>query len=302
MSYRIEAVDSSSSANFAAAYGALAAEFAPRGELERREVVARWLDEPPARARGDGRHAAGADQRADGGEGGLRRTYHLLVARDDRGTLAGVRDCHVVLDIRHAIAVVYLAHVLVLPPFRRTGLAALFRSEPIAIARRAIADAGMDDRAADLLLAAEMEPASLDDQASVVRLVAYGRDGFSAISPAVLPYCQPDFRDLADLSDARPIPLLAVVRFLGHDGAVALPARLARAFVRHLYAVFATHVRPDHLAALERRTLDALDALDLEEVPLLPLPRTTDDGTTMAPLVRTAVMPFFREVLPEEPR
>ena len=284
MSYRIEAVESSRSAAFDAAYSALAAEFAPRGELERREVVARWLDEP-ARGPGPG------------------RGYHLIVARDAHGALAGVRDCHVVLDAEEGIAVVYLAHALVLPAFRRTGLGARFRQEPIAIARRAIAEAGMGQQCTDILLAAEMDPASPDDEASIVRLVAYGREGFAAIAPAALPYCQPDFRELAAATEARPIPLLAVVRFLGHEGEAAFPARLARAFVRGLYAVFATHVRSDHLAALSARTLGVLDAFCLEEVaagrrrdvPLLPLPRSVDDRAAVVPLSRAAVLPFFSQ-------
>lgn len=287
MSYRIEAVEASSSAKLDAAYAALAAEFAPRGELERREVVARWLDEP-----------AGGSACA----GGLRRTYHLLVARDERGALAAVRDCHVVLDPHEGIAVVYLAHVLVLPAFRRSGLGARLRSEPLALARRAVTEAGMDGRPVDLLLAAEMEPAVQGDPASLVRLAAYGKEGFAAIAPAVLPYCQPDFRELGGAAlgrarVARPIPLLAVVRFLGHEGALSLPRRLARAFVNHLYAVFATHVRSEHLAALQRRTLGVLDAFPPEEVPLLPLPRTIDDRAALLPLSRPAVLAFFPEEL-----
>ena len=268
MTYRIEAVESSKSPSFEEAYGALVTEFGPRGELERREVMVRWLDEPSS-----------TPTSSSGEE--LRRTYHLLVARDERGSLAGVRDCHVVWDRREAIAVVYLAHVLVLPPYRRTGLGALLRSMPAAIARRVLGEAGMDASKVDILFAAEMEPASRGDEASIVRLIAYGRDGFAAIAPAALPYWQPDFRDLDGVlargGEPRPIRLLAVVRFLGHEGALSLPRRLARAFVTHLYAVFATHVRPVHLAALETRTLGVLDALGTREVPLLPLPRTIDD-------------------------
>jgi hypothetical protein len=282
VSYRLEAVESSRSAELAPAYAALAAEFAPRGELERREIIERWLDEPRAHTARDG---------------SLRRSYHLLVARDAHGELAGVRDCHVVLDAEAAVAVVYLAHALVLPPFRRTGLGARFRSEPIALAHQAIAEAGMDARPVDLLLAAEMEPAALDDEGSLVRLAAYGKEGFAAIAPAALPYCQPDFRELGDASKARAIPLLAVAHFLGHSGARTLPARLARAFVRHLYAVFATHVRREHLEALSRRTLGVLDAHASDEVPLLPLPRTTADRATLLPLSRAAVLPFFPEEL-----
>lgn len=258
MSYRIERVASARSADFAEAYAALAAEFAPRGELERRAVVERWLDD-----------ADGAD-----------RTYHLLVARDAHGALAGVRDCHVVLDRDAAIVVVYLAHVLVLPPYRRSGLSRLLREAPIAIARRIVGGIGID---AEILLAAEMEHPSADDEASLVRLVAYGKDGFSAISPAALPYAQPDFRDLALRErEPVPIPLLAVVRWLGHEGAASLPVRLARAFVSHLHAVFATHVAPDHLADLRARALDALDASGAVEVPLVPLPRATDDRDALA--------------------
>lgn len=274
MSYRIDEVGSARSPDFDDAYAALTAEFEPRGELERRDVVEHWLDDPGPRE----------------GEP-LQRTYHLLVARDERGALAGVRDCHVVWG--DGVAIVYLAHVLVLPPYRRTGLGALLRAMPLALAERVLGASGMDARKMDLLLAAEMEPASLGDAASVVRLAAYGKDRFAAIAPAALPYCQPDFRVLDGASSPRPIPLLAVVRYIGHEGQPTLPARLARAFVKHLYGVFATHVRADHLAATETRTLGVLDAFAPREVPLLSLPRSIDDQERLTPLLRPNVLPFF---------
>lgn len=284
MSYRIEEVRSSRAPDFAEAYAALAAEFGPRGELERREVIAGWLDE-------DGAHS----------DDGLHRTYHLLVARDEKGALAGARDCHVVID-RSGVAIVYLAHALVLPPYRRKGLGALLRRVPIEIGEAAIRAAGVAPSSVDLLLAAEMEPASLDDEASIVRLRAYGKDGFAAIAPSALPYFQPDFRDLDALdpqSDRpRPIPLLAVVRFVGHDDASSLPARLARAFLTHLYAVFATHVRRDHLEALEAATLRVLDAFPHADVPLLALPRGVDDASRLSAVSRDAVL----RALPQELR
>ena len=285
MSYRIEAVLSPSSKAFQEAYGALAAEFAPRGELERRDVVAGWLD--------------GVLEDASEPFAAFQRTYHLLVARDDRGAFAGVRECHTILDVAHRVLVVYLAHALVMPAFRRTGLGALFRNAPIALANRLLAThaARVDPSAVDVLLAAEMEPVACGDEASVVRLVAYARDRFAVLAPSVLPYCQPDFRDLeAECAhEPRPIPLLALVRWLGHEGAASLPRRLARAVVIHLYAVFATHVRAGHLTALRARTLEVLDASNLDEVPLLPLPRATDDETAILPLMREAVLPFFPE-------
>lgn len=276
MSWRFAEVRSSRAPDFAQAYAALAAEFGPRGELERREVIAGWLDEDGAQS-GDGLH----------------RTYHLLVARDEQGALAGVRDCHVVID-RSGVAVVYLAHALVLPPYRRKGLGALLRRVPIEIGQAAIRDAGLAASSVDLLLAAEMEPASLDDEASIVRLRGYGNDGFAAIAPAALPYFQPDFRDLDALDpereQPRPIPLLAVVRFVGHEDASSLPARLARAFVTHLYAVFATHVRRDHLESLAAATLRVLDAFPHADVPLLPLPRAEGDASRLGALTREAVL------------
>ncbi len=289
MSYRIGEVTSSRDADFPLAYAALAGEFASRGELERREVLERWVDAPPG-------HGPGAMD--------FRHTYHLLVARDERGALAGVRDCHGILDVRAGVAVAYLAHVLVLAPYRRTGVGAMLRAHPIELVRRSMLEERMDPASSDLLVAAEIEPADPDDPASLVRLAAYGRAGFSVIAPAALPYCQPDFRDLRELKalgdvapTPRPIPLLAVVRWLGQEGATSLPKRLARAFVRHLYAVFAMHVPLDHLAALQMRTLEVLDAVPGDLVALLPLPRNTEDANALLPLSRPAVLPLFPEEL-----
>jgi hypothetical protein len=143
------------------------------------------------------------------------------------------------------------------------------------------------------MLAAEMEPAVASDPASLIRLVAYGKAGFGAIDPAALPYCQPDFRDLAAGEAARPLPLLAVVRWVGHEGSPTLPKHLARAYLRHLHAVFATHVRPDLLAAEEARSLDALAAHPPGEVALLPLPKSLDDRAAIAPLSRDQVLTHF---------
>jgi GNAT superfamily N-acetyltransferase len=236
---------------FDPAYGALAAEFGPRGELERREVIARWLD--------------------------AASSYHLLIARDESGNLAAVRDCHVLLDAASRVVVVYLAHVLVLPPYRRTGLGALLRGAPIALARKALHRAGLDAAAVDILIAAEMEHPDPNDRASVVRLVVYGKEGFAAIDPAELPYFQPDFRDLSTLPQGTPpspLPLLAVVRWLGHEGSPTIPARLGRAFVKQLYTAFATHVPREHLAALEAETLGVLTRTRGEgDLTLVPLPR-----------------------------
>lgn len=260
--YRLEEVDDG--ALFDAAYGALDAEFGARGELERREVVEAWLSAPSPRA------------------------YHLLVARDRDGAVVAVRDCHVCVDPRANAVVVYLAHVLVLPEHRRGGLASLMRAAPLALGRRA----GSALREPDLLLAAEMEPAVPTEEPTLVRLVAYGKAGFSAIDPVCLPYCQPDFRDLDRLcagEQARPLPLLPVVRWVGHEQARAIPARLAQAYVDDLYAVFATHCRARDLDVLREHALGVLAAAP-DPVPLLALPRSKDDAARIGPLLRERVL------------
>lgn len=265
MSYRIEAVRGTRSPDFEDGYAALAAEFAPRGELERREVVAAWLDGPPTRS-------------------SAWPSYQMLVARDERGALAGVRDCHVAIDRAAGLAVAYLAHALVLPAYRRTGLGALLRDAPITLIEELLRAMSIAPGSVDVLLAAEMEHPSRDDEASIIRLVVYGQAGFAAIAPAALPYWQPDFRELGegDVAQARPISLLAIVRHVGHEGAATLPKVLARAFVETLYAVFSTHVRADHLAALEARTLGVLEVFPGDEVPLLPLPRSREDPALLS--------------------
>ena len=276
--FRIEEVDLGAPALFDAAYGALDAEFGPRGELERRSVIEGWLRAPPD------------------------RTYHLLVARENQtgsgaARLAAVRDCHVSVDLEARAVVAYLAHVVVMPEHRRSGLASIMRAAPLALAREALKRAGPSTKG-DLLLAAEMDPADPDVEGSIVRLVAYGRAGFAAIDPSCLPYCQPDFRELATLSQAvhcevppRPLPMLAVVRWVGHEGAPCLPKRFAEAFVRNLYAVFATHCRPEDLAEPRAHALAALAAHPAVEVPLLPLPKNKDDADALRPLLREHVLP-----------
>src|SRR5207253_327439 len=108
----------------------------------------------------------------------------------------------------------------------------------------------------EIIFAAEQEffdPSAAD---TAIRLIAYGRNGYQAIPPRVLPYAQADFRDVASGTGiAEPLPLLAVVRRLGHEGAPTLPVALAVAYVEHLYAVFSTHCRPEDLEPPRRHAL-----------------------------------------------
>lgn len=241
---------------FAEAYAWLDAEFGARGELERAEAL------------------RAAIRRGEATRDGFTLRYHLLLARDPEGRAAGVRDAWIVE--RGGVCVVYLAHTLVLPPYRRSGLAERLRAAPVEIARRRWPGA-------ETLVAAEMEYPNAAEEATLVRLVSYGRAGFAAIPPAVLPYAQPDFRDPAVVDVPRPVPLLAVVRRPDAPEATSLPARLAAAYVEHLYAAFATHCEPAHLERPRARALGALTASGLDPVPLVPLPRTLEEARGWAP-------------------
>ena len=259
------------------AYALLATWFGVRGELERREVIDAWLAQPSGQAVGP-----------------ILMRYHLLVARAPDGTLAAVRDCHTTVDSETGVCVVYLAHVLVDPRHRRTGLAHQLRDVPLELARRDIAAWGLP--VASTILAVEQEPAALDKPETLVRLVAYGRAGFRAVDPSVMPYCQPDFSDVATSgAAARPLPLLAVVRHVGHDSERSLPVELAEAFVRNLYAVFSTHCREGDLAPSRAHALGRLQASGLREAPLLDLPGTVDDAQAIEPLLEPNVYAHFPE-------
>jgi 4-aminobutyrate aminotransferase/(S)-3-amino-2-methylpropionate transaminase len=257
------------------AYAVLDAWFGVRAELERREVIDRWLAHP------DGLTVDG-----------IRMRYHLLVARTPAGELAGVRDCYVTVDPARRQCVVYLAHAFVTQPHRRSGLAQRLREVPIELARADLAEWDLADCA--LILGVEQEFADPAAEDTLIRLVAYGRAGFKAIAPAILPYAQADFSDVAASGrEARPLPLMAVVKHIGHEAADTLPVSLAVAYVEHMFAVFATHARPQDLVAPRRHALARLAATGLDRVPLLPLPRTLDDHAALSPMLNSVAMTHF---------
>ncbi|WP_437484822.1 hypothetical protein WME75_45920 [Sorangium sp. So ce1014] len=270
-------------ASFDEGYRALDAVFGPKGELERREVLSAWF----------------AGQKTDPAAP-IVATYHMLLARGvdgGDGRLAGVRDCYVTLDRAARRCVVLLSHALVLPAFRRTGLAALLRAAPVALARRAIAAAGLGGAGGDgveVMLAAEMEAVDPDDRDTVVRLIAYGRAGFAIIPPAVLPYAQPDFRDIAALGVTPvPLPLLAVVRQVGEEERDDIPRARAESFLRHYQTAHAAEVSPGELAPIRENALARLAAFPGERVPLIRIPRGPAEIAGLAPALRSAVMPLF---------
>lgn len=275
--FALEEAEGPGDPTFDRAYAALEAYFGPLGEIERRAVHERLAarpryERPP-----------------------YRMHYHMVLARDEQGRVAGARDCTVALCEETRTCVVYLAHALVLPEYRRSGLAALLRLIPAQLGREAIREAGLSPGEVDLVLAVEQEPVDPAQLDSRVRLCAYGRSGFSAIDPAVLPYCQPDFRDLAALGvEAAPIPLMAVVRWVGQERRTEMPARLCAAFVTHLYdGIHGSHCRAEDLEPARSFALETLAASGLAEVPLLPLPAHPDDAPALARLHKDRVLPLY---------
>jgi hypothetical protein len=89
-------------AQFEEGFALLDLEFGPRGEMEREEVMSAWFDRgslsPP-----------GAP---------IQARYHMVLARDEHGTIAGVRDIFVTTDRAANLSVALLSHS---PCCRRSG-------------------------------------------------------------------------------------------------------------------------------------------------------------------------------------
>lgn len=266
--FQLREVHDTSSHEFHAAYDMLASYFLDQGELEEREVLAGFVR-----------------QRILTYGEGVDGTYHLLTAWDG-DQLAGVRDCYVEIDRRVPVCLVSLAHAYVAPPWRRTGLAALFRALPVTLARTVL-----DERLGHSLPAmvvAEMEPADPEHPETVVRLLAYGRSGFSVLDPRRVPYSQPDLRTQPGAVHTA-LPLLGVVRLMGLD-AVSVP--VAAAFPHVFHTTHRMYLPASCVAPSETHVYAALHA-SAEPVPLLELPRDTASLHTLRPLVRGAVLPLY---------
>lgn len=248
---------------FRAAYAALHAFFGAANEIEREEVLERWLFAPTP---------------------GDPVRYHLLVAIAPDGTLAAVRDGFTALlrDQRRIVAL--MSHTWIAPPWRRSGLAAVLRAAPVAFCRADALAHGVPD--AEPLLVAEMEFVDESVPDTLVRLVAYGRAGFRVLPPTLVPYAQPDFRDLRALGvPAEPVPLLLLVRRPGHEAAGHLDRDRIHALFDGLEAIHAPAVQGDQLARIRERAF-AGGAPD--PVPLWAPPDTIADPGAFSALRRPA--------------
>ena len=207
---------------FEIAFATLWSEFGAAHEMETREVIA-------------ARFSAGPAMR-----------YELILARTGE-TLAAVRDQTVIWFEREII--VHLSHLLVVPEWRRSGLAGWMRAAAILSAREMAAAHGKPD--AFITLVGEMEYDDGGDLRRTVRLTAYERAGFLKIDPRAAHYFQPDFRPPAVIDasgGARPLPFQLILRRVGRETQSTITGAEVRRIARALYAMYGAQFRPQDMA------------------------------------------------------
>lgn len=168
--------------------------------------------------------------------------YELIFVQKN-GVFAAVRD-HTAI-VSPAGTVVHLSHLLIDTNHRRTGLAGWLRALPVTTARLAMTRAGV---AAPITLVGEMEPVSQADPATLIRLQAYERAGFSKLA---IDYLQPDFRPPAEIDAAggpQPLPMSLIIRRVGRESETVMPAAEVRHLVQTLYRMYARNFREQDMA------------------------------------------------------
>jgi hypothetical protein len=256
---------------FALGYDALFREFERTADILPRAILERWF-------------AAGSLSKP---EDAIQCQYAMVLAYErSTGAFAGVRDCFVTLDRATRRAVVLLAHTLVLPEFRRSGVAAILRSVPVVL---------VPDDAEEVLLAGEMDMAVPEPKDTVVRLLAYGRAGFRVIPPTTLPYAQPDLRDLSGGLEPEPLPFLCLVRQVGEEDRRDIPRARVRAFVEHIDAVHRCHIDGAQLDAIRDHAFRALAHVEGDPLPLLDLPRDTAHLSELRPFLKSVAFRLYPE-------
>ena len=232
-------------------YQLLEAEFRQANEIETREALADRLS-----------------WRADQADGkGFAMAYELLALKVD-GEIAAVRDHSVIVS--NGGVTVHLSHVLVLPEWRRKGLATVLRTLPVTFAKRTAALAGCPDAA--ITLFCEMEPAVGDSLASQIRRSSYEKAGFLCI-PAGHGYLQPDFRAQnliqCDPQGAQPVSLDILFRRLGRESERQITGPELIVHIERIYQMYGRNITAETMAAC-LGWLDAFRSVSKESYPLLP--------------------------------
>lgn len=221
--------------HFASAYGVLWEQFGASGEIEQEEVLGerfRW----DSQARPDG--------------GILRYRMMLITAGEE---IAAVRDHTAIVPAEAKAAYVHLSHNLVMPEWRRSGLAGWMRALPMQTAREALAAQGCPV-SLPVTLVGEMEHLDASDPARMTRLRAYEKAGYLKVDPSRVPYVQPDFRHPKEIDAAggpQLLPLTLVIRRVGREEERTISGAEVREVALALYQMYgATFRKKDMLPVL----------------------------------------------------
>ncbi len=227
-------VESAEDPLFDEGFGTLWAEFGASGEVEQAAVLSR-------RMRWNG-HAM---------INGCALRYRMMLLKA-AGKIAAVRDHTAIVRDDHEGAVVHLSHNLIVPEWRRTGLAGWLRALPILTARNCLAAQGKSENAT-ITLVGEMEHPDPNDMASLVRLKAYEKAGYRKIDPRAVNYLQPDFHapeDIDDQGGPKPIPLALIIRRVGRESETEITGLEARDIAESLYRMYRAGFREKDMIPL----------------------------------------------------
>jgi GNAT superfamily N-acetyltransferase len=219
---------------FELAYLLLEEEFGRANEIETRQVLMNRLQ-----------------WRADqAGNSGMAMSYELIVLKV-AGEVAAVRDHSAIVS--GGEVTVHMSHVLVLPNWRRRGLATILRTIPVGFARNKAALAGLAD--APVTLFCEMEPCDGSDPANRIRRASYEKAGFLTI-PTGHGYLQPDFRAAErielDTNGSRPVSLDLVFRRVGRETESEMSGSEFIGHVERIYEMYGRSFMAEHMAPCER--------------------------------------------------
>jgi hypothetical protein len=235
---------------FETAYRLLDEEFTHKGELETRAVLAEriaWQPTIPVN--------------------GCGMLYNLMVLTVN-GEVAAMRDHTAISRPDAPEIVVHLSHVLIVPKWRRMGLAQILRTLPVMTARECAKAIGRPD--APITLFCEMEPIDLSIPANRIRRTSYEEAGFRAVGHQ-LGYTQPDFRPFAlidaDPDGAKPIPFDILYRRVGREWQPTISGDDIAASARMIYAMYAAAFRAGDMVACHHW----LDTFTAHHEPVYPL-------------------------------
>lgn len=244
-------IETSDDPLFELAYCLLEEEFGKSNEIETREVL---IDRLTWRA-----------DRAD--EKGFVMRYELLVLKV-AGEIAAVRDHSAIIS--NGEMTVHLSHVLVLPDWRRYGLATVLRTLPVTFARATAAIAGVPN--ARVTLFCEMELLNLSDPTNLIRRISYEKAGFLAISSGH-GYLQPDFRApsliAADPEGSKPVPMDLLFRRIGREQESEMSGSELFVHLERIYQMFGRGISPESMAPCAR-WFESFRTVCPDVCPLLP--------------------------------